>query len=76
MRHERGTFTLQEETLERLRAFAGRSGLSQSVIVDGLLIEGLEYLERHWPNDKPLPGVFTKRTAEAGIRKAAKSRQA
>ena len=75
MRHERGTFCLQGETLERLRAFAEKSGLSQSMIVDGLLSQGLEHLERHWPPDMLNRGVFTGGKAQTGIEKALRSRR-
>jgi len=74
MRHERGTFYLQEETLERLRAFCEKSGISQSQVVDGLLIQGLEHLERDWPPDVLIRGVFADGKAQEGIKKAARSR--
>ena len=75
MRHERGTYYLQEETMERLRAFSERSGIPQSKVVDRLLMQGLEHLERHWPGELPISGAFSNGKAAAGIRKVAKGRR-
>jgi hypothetical protein len=80
MRRERGTFCLQEETLERLRAFSQKTGVPQSQVVDGLLTEGLEHLQRHWPVDVAghedvIRGIFANGKNRTGRRKSAKGRR-
>jgi hypothetical protein len=76
MRRDRGTYWLREDTMDRLRAFSERSGLTQSKLVDSLLSEGLDHLERNWPSELPVRGAFSKSRVVSDIRKANPKRKA
>lgn len=75
MRHDRGTYWLREDTKDRLRAFSERSGLTQSKLVDSLLREGLEHLERNWPSELPVRGAFSRSQIVSDIRKSSTKRK-
>lgn len=62
--------------MERLRAFCERSGITQSKLVDSLLREGLDHLERNWPGEVPVRGAFSKSRLVSDIRKANSKRKA
>jgi hypothetical protein len=42
------TFCLAHPTLKKLRAFARRSGIPQSALVESILSQGLRHLEKNW----------------------------
>lgn len=48
MRKISGTFCIEETTLRRLQDFSKKSGIPQSQLVEHMVLEGLNHLERQW----------------------------
>jgi hypothetical protein len=53
MRKINGTFCIERTTLRRLQGFSKKSGIPQSQLVERMVVEGLNHLERRWqsPDD-------------------------
>lgn len=57
----RNTFCLEKETARRLKEFSRRTGFSQSMLMDQMVSQSLDHLEKHW---KPLEQVVTEALAQ------------
>jgi hypothetical protein len=59
MRKINGTFCIERTTLRRLQGFSKKSGIPQSQLVERMVLEGLNHLERRWRSpDELLQSAF------------------
>ena len=54
MRKINGTFCIEKATLRRLQDFSKKTGIPQSQLVERIVLEGLNHLERRWRSPEEL----------------------